>query len=67
MLVYENECRGCAVPSYPCRGESCAYRNVPHFYCDRCGKEKKLYVFEDEEFCIDCIEKMLDVVEGSER
>lgn len=62
MVRYENDCVGCAVPAYPCIGERCRYRNVPHFYCDECGKETDLYNFEDEELCIDCVEKRLEPV-----
>lgn len=39
MVRVKNECCGCAVPAYPCRGEYCPLRRVRHYYCDRCGKE----------------------------
>lgn len=57
MIHYENECCGCAVPAYPCRGSSCPNRNVPHFYCDDCGNEfdpKELYDVEDQMLCEKC-------------
>lgn len=62
MVRYENECCDCATPGYPCLGDSCSNRNVPHFYCDECGMERKLYEFEDEELCIGCIENRLEPV-----
>ena len=65
MKRLENECVGCP-PELGCLGESCPNRNVPHFYCDKCKEEEVLYEFEDGEYCIDCIAKMLTVVEGSE-
>ena len=61
-LVYENECVGCAVPAYPCRGEYCPLRHVPHYYCNDCGNETKLYEFEGEQLCIKCVENRLDPV-----
>ena len=61
MIIYKNDCCGCASPGYPCRGESCDLRNNPHYFCDRCGEEvdpEELY--EDnggEQLCVDCILK----------
>ena len=64
MVIYENECCDCAVPAYPCLGSSCPNRHVKHYYCDECGEDvEKLYEFDDEELCLDCIEKRLEVVE----
>lgn len=64
MVTYENECCDCAVPGYPCIGDSCPNRHVKHYYCDECGEDvEKLYEFEGEELCLDCIEKRLEVVE----
>lgn len=37
MIKYENQCCDCAVPSYPCMGDACKYRNVPVYYCDSCS------------------------------
>lgn len=45
---------------------SCPNRNVPRYYCDKCGSEATLYYFDDEELCLDCIEERLETVEGSE-
>lgn len=55
MIKYENECCGCSVPAYPCLGNYCPNRNVPHYYCDRCGKEVDAYFEINEEMiCDDC-------------
>lgn len=60
MQRIENDCVGCDLP---CLGDACRYRNVTHYYCDKCGEEAQLYDFDCQELCIDCIEKMLDKVE----
>lgn len=39
MIKYENECCDCTVPAYPCIGDLCKNRNVPHIYCNVCGDE----------------------------
>ena len=63
MKQIENECVGC--PSeIGCLGNSCRYMNVVRYYCDKCGDETDLYHFEGQELCINCIEKLLDKVEG---
>ena len=63
MIVYEDECCGCAVPSYPCLGESCINRNVPHYYCDDCGDEVDiLYKVDGYEYCKDCALEHLDTI-----
>ena len=64
MTTYENECCDCAVPAYPCLGSICPNRHVKHYYCDECKDDiEKLYRFDGEELCLDCIEKRLEVVE----
>ena len=64
MVIYENECCDCAVPGYPCLGNSCPNRHVKHYYCDDCRDDvEKLYRFDGEELCLDCVEKRLEVVE----
>ena len=65
MRRLEDECVGCP-EGMGCLGSSCPYKNVPHFYCDRCGDETKLYHFEDEELCADCLLKEFTVVEGTD-
>jgi hypothetical protein len=64
MIKYENECCGCATPNYPCIGESCPNRRVPHRYCDECGEEDTLYEYDGEELCIECIKERLEEVKG---
>lgn len=64
MIITRNECCDCAVPAYPCRGEKCPLKNQRVYICDDCKDEvDKLYEFENQELCIDCIEKILKVVE----
>lgn len=62
MVKCEDECCGCATESYPCLGSECVNRKVPHFYCDKCGEETRLYYFDGKELCIDCIEQLLTKV-----
>lgn len=52
MIKYENDCVDCGLPSL---GDSCKYKNVPHYYCDSCGDEETLYYWEDGEYCEECI------------
>lgn len=63
MMKLENECVDCGLP---CLGSSCPKRQVPHFYCDECGDEVKLYHFEELELCSYCLLNKFSVVEGSE-
>lgn len=56
MVKYENHCCGCAVPGYPCLGSSCPNRNVPVYYCDKCGDElEEIYDVDGEELCEECL------------
>lgn len=58
MTIYEDECVGC--PTYMgCLGQSCPNRNVPHIVCDHCRNEDKIYEFDGEELCIECIIELL--------
>ncbi len=58
MLIYENECVGCKSEfGGHCLGSVCPNRNVPHYYCDRCGEETELYDFEGEQLCAECLLK----------
>lgn len=53
-----NECCDCAVPAYPCIGESCFRRHVPHWYCDICEAEEEpehLFVYDGYELCLECL------------
>ena len=66
MKKIENECLGCKDAGLPCTGDSCKYRNVVRFYCDRCLEETTLYHYEGEELCKDCLLREFEIVEGSE-
>lgn len=59
MKYYEDECCGCAVPSYPCMGDACPNRHVPYWKCDECGEEgfneEEMY---NDDYCIDCAIKL---------
>ena len=60
MIKYENHCRGCDVPGYPCIGDSCPYSNVKVYYCDICniGNYAK-YEMDGEHYCDECIKEYL--------
>lgn len=62
MKIVSNECVGCDLPCF----DSCPYKNVDRFYCDRCNEEETLYNYFGEELCKDCILKEFDIVEGSD-
>lgn len=49
MKRIENDCVGCEI----CGG--CGATQSIHYYCDKCKCEADLYLFDDEELCIDCI------------
>jgi hypothetical protein len=61
MIVIENHCVDCP-KEMGCLGDSCPYMNVPHYYCDKCKEEEKLYHYDGEQLCINCIEKRLEEV-----
>lgn len=65
MIVVENECVGCP-PEIGCIGSTCPYLNVIRCYCDECDDEGRLYKFDGQQICIDCVAKRLEIVEGSE-
>ena len=53
MHKTENECVSCGLP---CWGDSCPYRNVTRYYCDKCGEElSDIYDYDDMELCEDCL------------
>lgn len=60
-----NECCHCAVPPYPCIGDSCPNRHVRRLFCDWCGSEEdKLYIgISGRELCGECALEELEVVE----
>ena len=56
MVEYENECCDCAVPGYPCIGDSCPNRHVLHLICDECGSDvEELFEYDGEEVCEECL------------
>lgn len=60
MLRYENHCCDCAVPGYPCIGNSCPYINVPVYYCDFCENDVYAkYSIKDGHYCEDCAKAYL--------
>lgn len=64
MIKYQNDCCGCAVPAYPCLGDSCPLRHSRHLYCDKCGDDvEKLYYLNGEELCKNCVLEKLEIVE----
>ena len=61
MIKYENHCCDCAVPGYPCLGESCELRHVPTYICDRCKWEIEGDIYEAEgydDLCEECLKAM---------
>lgn len=64
MKYYSNDCVDCGLP---CRGSACRYYRVQHFKCDYCKEEDiKLYNYNDDEICEECLIKQFEVVEGSD-
>ena len=52
MIRYENQCCDCAVPGYPCLGDSCPRLNVPVHYCDSCNDDvHAAYEMDGEHYC----------------
>lgn len=66
MKKTENECVGCTDVGLYCIGSSCPNKNVVRYYCDYCGREEKLYHYDNDEICEGCLLKQFDVVEGSD-
>lgn len=57
-VVVNNECCHCAVPGYPCLGDSCTKRNVKTYFCNECKRDyepEELYVTPDGDLCEECI------------
>ena len=66
MVKCENECVGCP-KEMGCLGNSCRYKNVKHFYCDKCGEDvEELYKVDGEELCEDCLKNNFEKVELEE-
>ena len=62
MMKIEDDCVGCGLPCI----DSCSYKNVPHYYCDKCDEEDVLYEYDGYELCSNCLLKEFDIVEGSQ-
>ena len=63
MIKYENECVGCP-PERGCLGKGCPNRNVPYFYCDKCGQNMDCYYEVDGEIvCSDCMKEIFNYKE----
>lgn len=65
MVMYRNECCGCAVPGYPCLGDLCSLRRVPYWACDDCGAlsdDVDIYDFDGKDLCLDCVADRLKKV-----
>lgn len=58
-----DNCVGCTSMGLPCKGSSCSKRRRKIRCCDNCELEETLYHFDGGEYCINCIKKMLEVVE----
>jgi len=69
MIVYEDECVGCATENFPCIGNACHNINVPHYYCDGDCKQEydasELYDYDGDMLCIDCLVKKFKTVKES--
>lgn len=64
MIKEENRCCECAVPAYPCLGDSCSLKHCRVLYCDNCKDEvDKLYILDGDELCESCVLERLEVIE----
>lgn len=55
MIRKQNDCVGCDYCI------SCGKRHVVHFYCDKCEADvDKLYEYEGEQLCEDCMRDEFD-------
>lgn len=64
MKKIENECVNCPV-EMGCIGDACPNKNVTRYYCDNCGEEEMLYIYDGEELCQECLLEKFDKVDGS--
>lgn len=63
MKRIEDECVDCPMG---CIGDACPNKNVVRFYCDNCGEEEMLYIYDGEELCQECLLEKFDKVDGSD-
>ncbi len=57
MTTYKDDCVSCGLP---CMGSSCKYKNVPHYFCDKCGDEcndDNMYEVDGAELCEFCLKE----------
>ena len=62
MIIFEDECVSCP-PEMCCLCYSCPNKRVPHYICDKCDEEDKLYEFDGRHLCADCVLNELEEVE----
>ena len=63
MITYEDECVRYTT-ELGCLGSACQNRNVKHLYCDKCKDDvEKLYKYDGQEICEDCLLKEFEVIE----
>lgn len=64
MIKYKDECCSCVTDNYPCMGSECPNLRVKHYICDKCKSEvDKLYLFDGDELCEECVLDSLEIVE----
>ena len=64
MKRIEDDCVDCP-REIGCFGSSCPLKNVPHYYCDECGDEGRLYYFNGQDLCRYCLLEKMEKVEES--
>lgn len=65
MVREINDCCGCAVPGYPCMGDSCPRRHTIVYECDKCGYEcDTLYDYASKQLCEDCLLETVPKIGG---
>lgn len=65
MVREINDCCDCAVPGYPCMGDSCPRRHTIAYECDRCDCECDiLYDYDGNQLCKDCLLEVVPKIGG---
>lgn len=65
MVREINDCCGCAVPGYPCMGDSCPRRHTIVYECDGCNCECDiLYDYDGNQLCEDCLLEVVPKIGG---
>lgn len=61
MIKYESQCVQCGLP---CIGSACRNYRVRILECDKCHEEfDKLYNFDGDEICEECLLEEFEVIE----